>query len=64
MPTPRHEVMKRFAEMMNELYDLAGVLRDRADGKDKEIFNQTRGALYDLRDKARDQYYSWKPEER
>src|SRR5215216_7480964 len=61
MGKPRHELMKEFADKINELYDLAGGLRDMASGKDKEIFNLTRGALYNLRDKAMDQYYNWKP---
>lgn len=59
---PRHEIMKDFAERMSELYEIAGGLRDCADGKDKEIFNKTRGALYDLRDPAQQQYYDWRPE--
>lgn len=64
MSKPRHELMKEFAEKMNELYDMAGSLRDMAGGKDKDIFNKTRGALYDLRDKAESQYYDWKPEKK
>lgn len=60
---PRHEIMKDFADRMEELYNMAEGLRDCADGKDKEIFNQTRGALYNLRDKAREQYYHWRPEQ-
>lgn len=60
---PRHEIMKDFADRMEELYNMAEGLRDRADGKDKDIFNDTRRALYNLTDAAREQYYRWKPEE-
>lgn len=60
---PRHEIMKDFSDRMNELYNIAEGLRDCASGQDKEVFNQTRGALYNLRDKAREQYYNWRPEE-
>lgn len=60
---PRHEIMKDFADRMDELYNMAEGLRDMAGDEDKEIFNQTRRALYNLRDKAREQYYDWKPEE-
>jgi len=57
-PTVAH--MERFSDMMFELYELAEGLRDStADGKEKEIFNKTRGALYDLRYEARDLYYKW-----
>lgn len=64
MSKPRHELMKEFAQKMSDLYDMAEGLRDRADGKDKDIFNKTRGALYNLRDEATDQYWRWKPEEK
>lgn len=59
---PRHEIMKDFADRMDELYNMAEGLRDCAGGHDKEIFNDTRRALYNLRDKAREQYYNWRPE--
>lgn len=61
---PRHEIMKDFADRMEELYNMAEGLRDCADGKDKDIFNRTRGALYDLTYPAREQYYRWKPEQK
>lgn len=60
MSKPRHELMDEFATKMNELYEMAGSLRDMASGDDKGIFNDTRRALYHLRDQARDQYYEWK----
>lgn len=53
------QMMREFATKMMELYHEAENLRDYAGGKDKDIFNQTRGALYDLTDKARDQAYRW-----
>jgi hypothetical protein len=64
MKKQRHELMKQFADKLNEVYDLAEILRDRASGEDKEIFNRVRGALYSLRDPAMDQYYKWKPIEK
>ena len=57
---PRHEIMRDFADRMNELYNIAEGLRDCADGHDKEIFNLTRGALYDLVGKASEQAHKWK----
>jgi hypothetical protein len=64
MAKKRHELMKEFADKLNEVYDLAGSLRDcTADPKEKNVFNNTRGALYSLRDEARELYYNWKPSE-
>jgi hypothetical protein len=51
---------EKFWKDMEALYDEAGSLRDHASGKDKDLYNKTRGALYDLRDLAREQYYKWK----
>jgi hypothetical protein len=53
------QLMREFYNKMQELYDLAESLRDYAGGKDKNIFNLTRGRLYDLTSVARDQAYRW-----
>jgi hypothetical protein len=55
------ERMDKFQTMMHELYNMAEGLRDcTADSEEKAVFNNTRRALYDLRDDARHLYYKWK----
>lgn len=51
--------MKKFYEKMFDLYEEAEYLRDCATGEEKEVFNETRGALYELKFKARKIYFAW-----
>jgi hypothetical protein len=54
------EAMDRFRQMLDDVYELAGGLRDCTElAKEKDVFNQTRGALYELRGKARKLFYEW-----
>lgn len=52
--------MKTFYEKMFELYEEAEYLRDcTGDADEKEVFNETRASLYELKFKARKVYYKW-----
>jgi len=61
---PDAQLMREFTDRMQQLYNMAEGLRDCAGGKDKDIFNQTRGALYELQYKAKEQASRWERGER
>ena len=57
------ERMEKFSEMMFALYSEAEVLRDCTEsGVEKEIFNKTRTALYELKYEARKLNHKWSEE--
>lgn len=55
--------MDKFQQMMFNLYEAAEGLRDcTEDGSEKEVFNKTRNALYELKYEARRLYHKWEAE--
>lgn len=57
------ECMEKFVEDMHQLYIDAGGLRDCTENHhEKDVFNQTRNALYELRYKAKQVLMDWKKE--
>jgi hypothetical protein len=57
------KAMEEFSDMMFKLYEDAGGLRDCTDNhEEKQIFNDTRNALYELKYKARKLYHKWESE--
>ena len=58
----RDKRMRQFAELIFKVYDEAEILRDYAGGEEKEVFNNVRRALYDLKYDALNLSNKWENE--